>query len=90
MSHDNNVNVNGFLKSNYNVNDNDSMKRSQEVEIIADRLLQKLGARAESRPFMCKVAWKLPENNIWNNVEQALKGKNPIGLFIFLCKRDGV
>lgn len=66
--------------------------KSRKVETIADDLMQKLNAKDNSRPFMCKVAWKLPEHTIYNNLEQANspKVKNPIGLFIYLCKRDGV
>lgn len=66
--------------------------KSRKVEVIADDLLTKLNAKEESRPFMCKVAWKLSESKIYSNLEQAVspKVKNPIGLFIYLCKRDGV
>lgn len=66
--------------------------KSRKVETIADDLLKKLGAKDQSRPFMCKVAWKLSEAKIYANLEQATspKSKNPIGLFIYLCKRDGV
>lgn len=92
MSKGNNVidNVNGIQGNNYNVNDNDRYDKGKSIEIIADRLLEKLGAQPASRPFMCKVAYRLPEATIWSNVEQALKGRNPVGLFIYLCKRDGV
>lgn len=92
MGQGNNVidNVNGVQGNNYNVIDNDKYDKSKSVEIVADKLLERLGAKIESRPFMCKVAYKLPEATIWNNVELALKGRNPIGLFIYLCKRDGV
>lgn len=66
--------------------------RSRKVETIADDLLNKLQASKQSRPFMCKVAWKLSEHKIYANLEQATapQVKNPIGLFIYLCKRDGV
>lgn len=91
MYRHNNVNENVFLKNtNYNVNDNGKYAKSRKVEAIADQLLEKLSLSSESRDFMLKTAWKLPEATIWNNVEQAKKGKNPVGLFIFLCKRDGV
>lgn len=83
-------NVNVSLKTNYNDIDNGRYDKSKIVEMTADRLIEKLGAKQESRPFMCKVAWKLSEARIWDNVDQALKGKNPMGLFIWLCKRDGV
>ncbi len=83
-------NVNVVLTNNYNDIDNGKYEKSKSVEMIADRLIEKLGCKSESRPFMCKVAYKLSEARIWDNVEQALKGRNPMGLFIYLCKRDGV
>lgn len=85
----NNVNDNVFLK-NTNNNVNDKYAKSRKVEIIADRLIDKLGLSSQSRDFMLKAAWKLSEARLWDNVEQAAKGKNPVGLFIYLCKRDGV
>lgn len=86
-------NENVRTNSNFNTNDNvvgDKYAAGRKVERIADTLLEKLNLKAESRPFMCKVAYKLSEARIWDNLEQALKGKNPVGLFIYLCKRDGV
>lgn len=87
-------NENVSITTNYNNNDNvvvlDKYAAAKKVEIIADALLAKLNMPVESRAFMCKVALKLSEARIWDNVEQSLKGKNPIGLFIYLCKRDGV
>lgn len=75
---------------NYNDIDNvnDKYARSKKVEMIADDLLVKLNAQSESRPFLCKVAWKLSESKIWDNYETSRKGNNPMGLFIYLCKRD--
>lgn len=91
MERDNNVNVNvGDKQPNYNVNDIGRYERSKQVEVIADKLVDKLNLPEQSRPFMCKVAYKLSEARIWDNYEQASKGKNPVGLFIWLCKRDGV
>ncbi len=91
MSDHNNVNDNEnvVLTSNYNVNDS-KYERSRRVETIADQLLDKLGLDINSRKFMCKIAWRLPEVSIWNNLEKAAKGKNRVGLFIYLCKRDMV
>lgn len=87
-----NGNVN--LTSNYISNDNvsnDKYARARNVENIADQLLLKLGLDIKSRPFMCKVAWRLSEARIWDNYEQSLKAKtSKAGLFIYLCKRDGV
>lgn len=73
------------------MNSQSKYERSRKVEEIADSLLEKLNVDEKSRPFMCKVAWKLSESRIWQNVEQAQKSKvNSVGLFIYLCKRDGV
>ena len=92
MSQHNNVidNVNVVLTNNYNDNVNDRYKNSRTVEATADQLIHRLGMKAESRPFMCKAIYRLSEASLWDNCEQALKGKNPAGLFIWLCKRDGV
>ncbi len=91
MVTDNNVNDNVFqkLRNNDNVNGR-GIERSKQVDMIADKITEKLGAKPESRPFICKVVWTQPEHRIWSNVEQALKGRNPMGLFIYLSKRDGV
>lgn len=91
MRYGNNVIDNGNRDLDNNVIDNDrNYDKSKQVDMIADRLVEKLNAQSTSRPFMCKVAWKLSEARIWDNLEQALKGKNPTGLFIYLCKKDGV
>lgn len=96
MAQGNNVIENEIVSitGNNNNNDNDIKSKLYEqgkrVEILADGMLKALGLDEKSRPFMCKVAWKLSEARIWYNIEQALKGKNPVGLFIYLCKRDGV
>lgn len=93
MTHGNNVNDNVNQKLKNNDNDIDrggTSGRSKQVDMIADKIAAKLGAKPDSRPFICKVAWTQPEHRIWGNVEQALKGRNPMGLFIYLSKRDGV
>lgn len=96
----NNDNVNGFLKPPIPMNiDNDNVKyeRGRQVEVIADRLLKEFKLDEGSRSFMCKVAYKLSEARIWQHVEHVntppKNGKpitNKVGLFIWLCKRDGV
>lgn len=80
------------ITSNNNIIDNDGKKynQSRKVETMADAMLTALNGQEESRPFMCKVAWRLSEARIWSNIESAKKGRNPMGLFIYLCKRDGV
>lgn len=87
----NNDNVNVGTTYNNDINDNvNKYDRSKMADNIATILQAKLGMKDDSKPFLCKVAYKLPEYKIWDNCEQALKGNNPIGLFIWLCKRDGV
>lgn len=90
MTTETNDNDNVVLKPNNINNDNDKYDKSKAADNIAVRLMGKLNMKEDSKPFLCKVAYKLPENRIWDNCEQALKGNNPIGLFIWLCKRDGV
>lgn len=55
------------------------------VKSIALKLTERLND-PDSYRFFCKVAWSLPENVIWNNLEQAQKGRNPKAYFTFLCK----
>ena len=94
MSTWHNVNDNGnFSKKNINdnVNVDGKYRREREVDRLADKLLEAFNLDDKSRGFMCKVAKKLSESRIWQNVETAKsKGKNPVGLFIHLCKTDGV
>ncbi len=86
MYTNNNVNEIVSLNHNNNVNDN-GFSKSKEAEKIAYTLVDKLGSQ-KSFPFYCKVAYNLPERKIWNNLETAMKGKNPGGLFNWLCRRD--
>lgn len=90
MSQDNNDidNVNVVSTTNYIDIDN-VFSKSKSVEMIADKLVQKFGSEI-SRPFYCKVAYKLSEAVIWDNFEKAQRGKNPPALFTWLCKRSGV
>ncbi|MGH2612373.1 MAG: hypothetical protein ACRDFB_04925 [Rhabdochlamydiaceae bacterium] len=93
MENVNNDIVNGYKKLTSNYNDIDNVNKyskGKNVDLIANRVTEKLGATAESRAFLCKAAWKLSEARIFNNVELAQRGRNPMGLFIYLCKRDGV
>lgn len=91
MSHHNNVNDIVFSKNtndNYNVNVKDNkFDESKKVEGIAMQLVDKLRS-PDSYEFYCKIAYKLPEHKIWSNYEQAIKGRNPGGLFNWLCRRD--
>lgn len=86
-----NDNENGFNKTTITMNNDIDPKlaRARKVETIADQLVARYGSE-QSRPFYCKVAWKLSEAKIWTNVEQAQKGNSPAKLFNYLCRRDGV
>jgi len=88
--HSNNVNVNGYFNNpnnTYNVNDNVNFNSSKNAERIAHQLVDKFSA-PNSFPFYCKVAYKLSEAQIWNNFERSTTGKNPAGLFNWLCRKD--
>lgn len=88
-----NDNVNGFnIKPNNNINDNvnNRYRRARSVDMIVDKLEAGLNTKPASRAFLCKAAWELSEARIWLNYEKSLAGKNPMGLFIWLCKKDGV
>lgn len=90
--HNVNDNVRKETKETMSMN-NDNVRgyeQTRNVERIADKLLATFKLTETSRPFMCKAAYKLSEAKIWDNAEIATKGRNPAGLFIFLCKRDGV
>ena len=89
----------GNSKNNNNINDNDQKKRRYEqgkkVDFIVEEIVRKFKSAGviieeKSKPFLYKAAWRLSEARIWSNFESALKGDNKIGLFIYLCKRDGV
>lgn len=105
MKTGNNVidNDNVSLTSNNNINVNDSKNRKLEqakkVDVIVADLVRKfhvagITVEAGSMLFLYRAAWHLSEAALWNNFEKATNknGKitNPFGLFIFLCKRDGV
>jgi len=94
MSYRNNNNYNEQWKSslepNNNYNNNvieEKFGKSKKAEQIAQKLVDKLNSK-DSYLFYCKVAYALPEARIWINLEQALSGKNPGGLFNWLCRRD--
>ena len=95
MGNNNNDNVSSVIlkSSSHKHIDNDNVgnkyQKAKKVDLIADQLVERYNS-PQSRPFYCKVAWKLPEAVIWNNVEQANKGKSPAHLFNYLCKMSGV
>ena len=91
----NNDNVGSVVTKSLFINniDNDNVgkdyKKAKQVDYIADELVKRFNS-PQSRAFYCKAAWKLSEATIWNNVEQASKGRSPASLFNYLCKLNGV
>lgn len=89
-----NDNANGNVPSSFkNLNDNvNDIEKSLKVDRIAFAIADRLGGIDESWEFYCKVAGKLPESEIWKNVETATRRdrniRNPGGLFNLLCKRS--
>lgn len=81
------VNVPNNNNSNNNNNDIGKYEQSLKAESLAYKLVEKFKA-PDSFPFYCKVAYKLSESRIWQNYEKAQEGKNPAGLFNWLCRRD--
>lgn len=82
------------LNHRYNVIDNESKTLTNNVivnvaqaDAIADKLARALN-NPDGRLFYCKVAWRLPEARIWNNLEIAQTGRNPRNYFTWLCKRE--
>lgn len=59
----------------------------KQVRHIANTLSDKLNNRSRYK-YYCKVAWRLPENVIWGNLELALGGKDPQRLFTWLCEQS--
>lgn len=80
LSNNVNDNVKKTLKNNVIVNES-------EVNLIASKLSDKLN-NPNGRLFYCKVAWQLPEAQIWSNLELALTGRDPKRYFSWLCKRE--
>lgn len=84
-------NDNGNPESSFKNNNDNDIERGLRVDRIAEGIATKLGGRESSWEYYCKVAGKLPEVEIWNNVEQVLSSsnvRNPGGLFNFLCRRS--
>lgn len=65
----------------------DNVTKSKEVDLIADKLVLAFN-NPGGREFYCKVGYKLSEYQIWNNLEQSSKGREPAKLFTWLCKRS--
>ncbi len=92
-------NDNDSSKNINNVIDNvgSNYFKGRELDRRSDDLLKKLHLDDGSKGFMYKTVQKLSESRIQQHLETVTKpsknGKkidNPVGLFIYLCKRDGV
>lgn len=71
-------------------NDNVKTKLSNSVNDIdskADYIVSKLN-NPTSRPYYCKVAMKLSEAQINQNLELAMGGRDPRRYFTWLCNRQ--
>lgn len=79
----NNDNVSNSLTNN----DIGNVEKSKQVDEIANKLVSALN-NPKARSYYCKVAYKLSEAKIWDNLEQASTGRNPAKLFTWLCQRD--
>lgn len=93
----NNVNVtNAISKVSFRNSNNVNVKedRYKKAAMIEHELVPKLAKILKSDEgsleFLYKCFWKLPEWKIWHNAEIACKGRNPMALFIHLCKKDGI
>lgn len=86
-----NVNVNEVFLKKTNVNNVNVRKKSivqvEHVGWIADKLVQEF-SDASSKRFFAKVAWSLPENEIWEALESAKRPcvKSPVKYFTRICK----
>lgn len=79
-------NVNAITKRNLNGAARASAS-IKEVQAIANVLAERLD-NPQSLNFYYKVAWHLPESNIWYALESALRGRNPQKLFSYLCNKE--
>ena len=61
--------------------------RSVEVEQIAQDLCDRLDNPGAYKWYM-KLAWYLPPNILYNNLEKAQGGRSPKALFTWLCQRS--
>ena len=63
--------------------------KGREVDLIADDLVQQFGSPG-SRPFYCKVAWKLKRDTVQRlmQIAKADATRSPGGLFNVLARRE--
>lgn len=95
IAHENvNVNVNEFLFKRNNVNNvnvkssnSKSIAKVEHIGWIADKLATEFHD-FKSKNFYAKVAWALPENEIWKAFESAKRPcvQNPARYFTRICK----
>lgn len=81
------MNNDNVSKTNITNNDIDNVAKSKQVDLIAEKLVLALN-NPNGREYYCKVAWRLPEAVIWNNLEQSAKGREPAKLFTWLCQKE--
>lgn len=60
-----------------------------EVDLVADQLVEMFGSQ-RSRPFYCKVAWKLSRETVFRlaQIARADGTRSPGGLFNVLARRE--
>ena len=61
-------------------------KSTTEVDTIANQLVECF-ANPGARSYYCKVALRLSEATIWNNVEVAKRGRTPTRYVTWLCQK---
>lgn len=84
----NTITVTDSVNKTLTITDTDSVSKSKQVDLIADKLVLALN-NPSRRNYYCKIGYKLKEHQIWNNLEQAVeKGRNTAKLFSFLCEKD--
>lgn len=87
----NNDNINDNDNTNVNdyINDNDKKKKDRTLEVdgIANYLVSKLNNPGAINYYR-KIAWKLPPNIIFENLEKSRKGRQPARLFTWLCQTE--
>ena len=79
----NNDNVSKNLKNNVI----DNVARTRATDLLADTLVARLN-NPGAREYYCKVAYKLSEAQIHNNLEKALSGRDPLSYFTWLCNKE--
>ena len=81
--------VNDIGKDNMAVKPPKNAAKGSEVDLIADQLVDTFGSPG-SRPFYCKVAWKLRRDTVQRlmQIAKADATRSPGGLFNVLARRE--